>query len=115
MVTVGVDQRDGASRGGLAQARSHPAARAAGQRGAVHVARAAGHRRPGIDVLRDRVLHETFWRDDLDPARVDIVLGHDPLDPAEVIDMAVSVDDRHDRPVTAVLAVQRQRGGRGLG
>jgi hypothetical protein len=49
------------------------------------------------------------------PARVDIVLGHDPLYPAEVIDMAVSVDDRHDRPVTAVLAVQRQRGGCGLG
>jgi len=61
------------------------------------------------------VLHETFWRDDLDPARVDFVLGHDSLDPAEVIDMAVRVDDRHDQPVAAVLAVQCQRRGGGLG
>jgi hypothetical protein len=36
--------------------------RAAGQRGAVHVARPAGHRRPGVDVLRDRVLDEALGR-----------------------------------------------------
>jgi hypothetical protein len=110
-----VDERDGAGRGGLAQPGSHPAFRPAGQRGTVHVPRPAGHRRPGVDVLRDRVLDEAFGGDDLDRARVDIVLGHNPLHAAEMIDVAVGVDHRGNRPVTAVLAVQRQRRRRRLG
>lgn len=100
-----VDQRDRAGRGGLAQPGSYPAFRAAGQRGAVHVSRPAGHRRSGVDVLRDRVLDKALGCDDLHPARVDIGLGHHPLHPAEVVGMAVGVDHRDHRPVSAVLAV----------
>ena len=57
------------------------------------------------------MFHEALGGDDLDLARVDIVLGHHPLDPAEVIDMAVGVDHRGHWPVTAVFAVQRQPRG----
>ena len=41
--------------------------------------------------------------------------GRHADDAAEVVDVAVRVDHRDDRPVTAVLAVQRQRRRRGLG
>jgi hypothetical protein len=61
------------------------------------------------------VLDEALGSDDLDPPRVDIVLGHHPLHAAEMIEMAVGVDDRDHGPVTAMLAVQRQRRGGGLG
>ena len=46
---------------------------------------------------------------------VDVVLRGHAEDAAEVVDVAVGVDDGDHRPVPAVGAIQRQRGGRGLG
>ena len=102
-----IDQRDLAGRGRLTQPGAHPAFRATGQSGTEHVPRAAAHRGPGKHILRDRVLHEPLGRDDLDLPGVHVLLGHDPLHPAEVIHVAVRVDHRHYGPVHAVLAVQR--------
>src|SRR6056297_684070 len=47
-------------------------------------------------------------------AGVDLVLADDALHPAEVVDVGVGVDHRPHRPVAAMLAVQRERGGCGL-
>jgi hypothetical protein len=48
---------------------------------------------------------------DLHPG-VDVVLRRDAEHATEVVHMAVGVDDRTDRPVTAMGSVQRQRGRR---
>ena len=70
--------------------------------------RTAAHGAARVDVLGDRRVHEAVPGDDRDALAVDAV------HPAEVVDVRVGVDDRGDRPVAAVLAVERQRGGRGL-
>ena len=54
-------------------------------------------------------------RDDRDLARVDVGLRRHTEHAAEVVDVAVGVDDGDDRPVPAMGAVQRQRGRRRLG
>ena len=45
----------------------------------------------------------------------DLLGGDDPRGAAEVVDVAVGVDEAGDRAIAAVLAVERQGGGRGLG
>jgi hypothetical protein len=109
------DQGDGAARRGLSQPCPDLALGPAGQGRAVHVARASGHRGPGVDVLLDRVLEEPVRRDDDAAPGIHVRLGRHALDPAEVVDVAVGVDDADDRPVATVLAVERQGRRRGLG
>ena len=108
------DQGHRTGRGGLAEPGADLPARSTVQRRAVHVAGAAAHRRTGVDVLGDGVLDEAGRGDHDDGAGVDLLLGGDALDAAEVVDVGVGVDHRGDRPVAAVLPVERQRGGRGL-
>ena len=80
----------------------------------VHVAGATRHRRAREGVLTHRVLEEALRREDRHPPGVD-VLGRDhPGDAAKVVDVAVRVHDGGHRPVAAVLAVQREPGGRAL-
>ncbi len=108
------DQRDGSQRRRLPQPRAHLAARSLRQQRAVHVCRAARHRTAGVDVLADRVLEEALRREDRDAARRDVLLGHDAARAAEVVDVAVGVQQSGHRPLAAMLAIQRQRGGRRL-
>ncbi|MBE1460502.1 hypothetical protein H4W79_004716 [Nocardiopsis terrae] len=56
------------------------------------------------------MFHEVLRRHDRDPAGGDVGLVHDPEHSAEVVQVRVGVDDGGDRPVGAVLAVQRQAG-----
>ena len=108
------DQRRLTGRGGLAEAGADLSGRALLERGAVHVAGAAGHRGAGEDVLGDRVVHEALGGDHLDPPGLDVLLGDDPLHATEVVDVGVRVDHREDRALTAVLGVERERRRRGL-
>ena len=64
---------------------------------------------------RRRVLEEALRGDDRDSPASTSSCVDDTLHAAEVVDVAVRVDHRHDRPVAAVLAVERERGGGGLG
>ena len=68
--------------------------RSAREHGAVHVGGSPGHRRPGVDVLLHGVLGEVLGRDDRDLARVDVGLARHAEHAAEVVDVAVGVDDR---------------------
>ena len=85
---------------------------AAVQDRAVHVGRAAVHRDPGVDVLRHRVLQEPLRGQD---RHTPAALGQHPVHPAEVVGMRMGVDHPGHRPVSAVLAVQRDARRRGLG
>ncbi len=100
--------------GALSQTCADLTLRAAGQGCAVHVGGPTRHRGAGVHVLCDRVLQESVRGDDLHPAGVDLLLGHHAEDAAEVVDVAVCVDDGDDRAVTAMLAIQGQRSGGGL-
>ena len=70
---------------------------------------------PGVDVLLHGVLGEALGRDDRDLAGVDVGLRRHAEHAAEMVDVAVGVDDRDDRAVPAVGAIQRQCRRRGLG
>jgi hypothetical protein len=61
------------------------------------------------------VLGEALGRDHRDPASVDVGLRGHPEHTAEVVDVTVGVDDGDDGSVPAVLPVQRQGRGGGLG
>ena len=93
------DQRRLTGGGGLPQPGADLSVRPLADRGAVHVAGAAGHRGPGEHVLRDRVLHEALGGDHRHPAGVDVLLADDALHATEVVDVGVRVDHRLDRPV----------------
>ncbi len=115
MSTVGGISVTVPERGRLPEAGADLAARPLRQQRAVHVRRAAGHRAAGVDVLADRVLEEALGREDRDAARRDVLLGDDAARAAEVVDVAVRVEQAGHRPLAAMLAVERQRGGRRLG
>ena len=109
------DQRDLADRRVLPQPAADLSLRAARQHGAVHVGGAAGHGRPGVDVLLHRMLGEPLGGEHHDLARVDVGLVGHAEHAAEVVGMAVGVDDGDDGTVAAVGAVHPQCGRRGLG
>ena len=90
----------------LAEPRADLTVGGLGQGGAVHVDGPSRHRRSGVDVLGDGSLHEALRGDDLGATSVDVLLRDDALDAAEVVDVAVRVDDRHDRPVAPVRSVE---------
>ncbi len=102
------------ARGGRgAQPRADLPARTLGQGGAVHVRGAAAHGGAGVDVLADGVLQEPLRREHRHAGR-DLLDADHALDAAEVVDVAVRVQDAGDGALPAVAAVQRERGGRGL-
>ena len=108
------DQGDLTRRPDLSQAAADLPLWTAVERRAVHVTRPPRHCRSGIDVFLYGVLGETLRRDDRDVARIDLALRRHTQHAAEVVGVAVRVDDGPDRTVTAVRAVQRQRRRRGL-
>ncbi len=81
----------------------------------VHELRAPAHRVAGQHVLGDCMLHEAIGREHLHLARLHVGLVDHALDAAEVVDVAVAVDHRHDRALGAVGEVEIERGLRGLG
>jgi hypothetical protein len=60
-------------------------------------------------------MEEPFGGQDGDGALGDFLGGDDPGGAAEVVDVAVGVDDAGNRAVAAVLAVEGEGGGCGLG
>ena len=73
------------------------------------VAASAEHRRSGVDVFGDGVCQEPLGCQDRHR------FGDDRFDAAEVVDMGMGVDHPGDRPLAAMVPVQPQRGGGGLG
>ena len=61
------------------------------------------------------MLGEALGRDHRDLARIDVGLRCHAEHPAEMVDMAVRIDNRDDRPVPALRPIQRKRGRGGLG
>jgi hypothetical protein len=109
------DQRDGARRGRLAEPGADLPGRALGQQRAVHVRRAARHRAAGVHVLAHGMLEEPLRGEHGHAARCDVVRRHHAARAAEVVDVAVRVEQARHRPVAAVLAVERERRRRALG
>jgi hypothetical protein len=114
-VEGGREQRDRAQRGGLAQAGAELSFGAALQQCAVHVGGASAHRRAGEDVLGDRVVEEAVGGEDRHLAGLRVLRRQHTPGAAEVVDVAVGVDQTGDRAVAAVLAVEREGRRRGLG
>jgi hypothetical protein len=61
------------------------------------------------------VVEEALRGEHRDLALGDLLGGDDPGAAAEVVDVAVGVDEAGDRALAAVLAIEREGGGRGLG
>ena len=73
----------------LPQTATDLAAWTALQTRAVHVRRAPGHRRPGVDVLLNGMGHETLRREHRHFSGVDVGLRGDTEHTAEMVDVAV--------------------------
>ena len=76
------------------------------------VERPAVHRVAGQQVLGDGLAHEVLGGDDPAAAGVDVGLGGDAEHAAEVVEVAVRVDDRGDRPLAEVRVGQLEAGAR---
>ena len=61
------------------------------------------------------MLHEPVGGEHDAAAGVHVVLAGDALDAAEMVDVAVAVDDAEDGPIAAMLPVERERGRGGFG
>ena len=109
-----LDERDRAARGPLAEAAVDLPLFVLGEQVAVHVAGAPAHHVAGEDVLAHRRLREALRRDDLAAACGDVLIARHALDAAPVVDVAVGVDDGHDRAPRDVLLQQLERRGRHL-
>ena len=109
------DHRDLPRRRVLPQAAPHLAARPAVEQDAVHIGGPAGHRGARIDVLLHRMSDEALRRQDCYLAGIDVGLVSHPEYATEVIHVAVGVDHGHNGPVPAVLPIQGQCRGGGLG
>ena len=108
------DEGDRPERGRLPEAGGELAVGPALEQRPVHVAGAARHRRAGEDVLADRMLEEAGRGEDRDPAGVDVLLGDDAAGAAEMVDVAVGVEQPGDGAIAALLAVEGERRRRGL-
>ncbi len=109
------DQGDLTRRRRLSQPATHVSARTDLEHAAVHVGGAAGHGRPGIDVLLYDVFGEPLGRQHRDLPRIHVGLRGDAEHAAEMVDVAVGVDHRDHGPIAPVTPVQLQRRGRHLG
>ena len=94
----------------MAEALRDEAVPARGQEQAVLVEQPPVHRVAGEDVLRDQELHEAVGRDDLHPARVEILLRDEAAHAAPVVGMGVRIDDRRDRQPLAHMLLQQLPG-----
>ena len=108
------DQRRLAGGGGLAESAADLPVGSLRERGAVHEVGAPSHRRADEHVLGDGLLHEPLGSDHRDSPGVDVGLVDDPLHTAEVVDVRVRVDHRHDVARPAMLLVERPRRRGGL-
>ncbi len=102
------DETDRATRGGLAQPCPNLATRALGQQSAIHVLGTPAHCRTGVDILRYSVLQEAVRGEDLNRAGANLLLADHPLYSSIVVDMGMRVDHCLDRPLTHILAIQRE-------
>ncbi len=102
-------QGDRAARCRLADARVDLTPRPALQTGREHVGGATRHRGAGEHVLADRLLQEPGRRPHRHLAPPDRLLRDHALDAAEVVDVAVAVDDRAHRSLAAMAAVEFER------
>lgn len=109
------DQGDRAGRGRLPEPGADLPPWSAGERRPVHIGGTPAHRRTRVHVLGHGVLGEVLRRDDRHTPGIHVLLRGDALDPAEVVDVRVRVDDAGHRALAAVLPVQRERRRRGLG
>ena len=109
------DQRHRADRNAFAETGIDLAAFAARQHRAELEQRAAEHRVAGDHILADRGGHETRRRPDCHSAGRHVIGVDDSADAAEVIDMAVSIDDRDHGLLRDVLAVEVKGGLGDLG
>ena len=57
------------------------------------------------------MVEEAGGGDYRDPAALDLLFADDPAGAAEVVDVAVGVEEPGDRALAAVLAVEREGGG----
>lgn len=106
------DEGHGAGGAGGAQTAADLPLRSLGELRSVHVDGATGHGGPRVDVVADRVAQEAGRREH----RNGVVVGRqDAACAAEVLAVRVGVDQAGDRPVAAVLAVELQGRGGGLG
>ena len=81
------------------------------------IERPSVHRHAGEQVLGDGLAQEVLGGDDLAPAGVDVVLTGDAEHAAEVVEVAVGVDHRGDRPLAEVpiREFETRLGGGGVG
>ena len=85
------------------------------QQRAVHVGRAAHHRRSGDHVLRERGLREALGSDHPHSSGRDVSRVDHAEHAAVVVDVAVGVDDGDDRPIAPMGPVEVERGAGRLG
>src|SRR6201999_1945764 len=109
------DQRYLALRGTLAQTTTDVSLRTSLQQAAVHVGGAACHGGPGVDVLLHGVFSEPLGCQHGHLARVHLGLASHAQHAAEMVDVAVRVDDSDTPPLTPLAAIELQRCGSGLG
>ena len=110
----GREQAYAAGRGAHAQPCRDCTPGARRDEGAEHVDGTPAHRVAGDNILRDGVLEEALRCQDLHLAGLHILFRDDPPHAAVVIDMAVAVDDRHNRAPTLVFRNQLIGGPRRL-
>ena len=104
------DQAHRARRGELREAGADALERAPARQVAVHVGSPTGHHVAREDVLADRLLEEVERRNDPHPARGEILVTDHGAHPAEVVHVAVGMDDSDDREVGDMLADHVHRG-----
>ena len=104
----GGDQRPLAHRQRLAQAGIDVTAFARRQHGTKLIDGAAAHSRPGDNVFRDRMLHETGRCVDVRFAGGNVFVTGDTLHAAPVVNVVVGVEHGNHRLFRAVLVVQLQ-------
>ena len=111
------DQARHTQRHALAESGVDVAARSRREQRPELVERPAVHRHAGEQVLGDGLAQEVLGGDHLAPAGVDVVLAGDAEHAAEVVEMAVGVDHRGDRPLAEVTVgeFETRRGGGGVG
>src|SRR6187551_2541439 len=102
----GWGQGDGAERRRLSETGAELPVGAALEQRPVHVAGAATHRGAGENVLADRVVEEAGWGENGNAPSLDLRRGNDALGAAEVVYMAVRVDQAGYRTLAAVFAVE---------
>ena len=99
------DQRYLALRRTLAQTTTDVSARTSLQQAAVHVGGAPRHGGAGIDVLLHGMLGEPLGCQHGHLARIHLGLGSDAEHAPEMVDVAVRIDDRDNRPITPLAAI----------